>query len=202
MTRSDGLLRYPDGHALKFDVVVRIGDSPDMEAILNSIAADLRAVGVLLEVRALSPERFEGVWLTDHAFDLIAFTYSQYPGFTDFDLYGSEWDVRTNIQGFNPGGYHNDKVDRAISPRPGRRQRRDVSLRPPRNSAAGQRRGSLRAVAWIAARCGARSSQYFRATSPTRSGKDGKPVAFGETDRTQGISQRQNLAYHERTRAR
>ncbi len=114
VTRSDGLLRYPDGHALKFDVVVRSGDSPDMEAILNSIVADLRAVGVLLEVRALSPERFEGVWLTDHAFDLIAFTYSQYPGFTDFDLYGSEWDVRTNIQGFNPGGYHNDKVDRAI----------------------------------------------------------------------------------------
>jgi peptide/nickel transport system substrate-binding protein len=115
VTRSDGLFRYPDGHALKFDVVVRMGVSPELEAILNSIAADLKTVGVLLDVRALSPERFEGVWLTDHAFDMIAFTYSQYPGFTDFDLYGSDWDVRTNVQGFNPGSYRNEKVDRAIA---------------------------------------------------------------------------------------
>jgi peptide/nickel transport system substrate-binding protein len=115
ITRNDGLLRYPDGHALKFDVVVRMGDDPALEAVLNSIAADLKTVGVILEVRALSPERFESVWLTDHAFDMIAFSYSLSPGFTDFDLYGSDWDIRTNVQGFNPGGYRNEKVDRAIA---------------------------------------------------------------------------------------
>jgi peptide/nickel transport system substrate-binding protein len=115
ITRDDGLLRYPDGSALKFDVIVRRGDNPDLEAILNSVATDLRAVGVILEVRPLSPERFEGVWISDHTFDMIAFAYSLYPGFTDFDLYGSDWDIRSNIQGFNPGGYHNEKVERAIT---------------------------------------------------------------------------------------
>jgi ABC-type transport system substrate-binding protein len=63
----------------------------------------------------LSPERFEGVWISDHTFDMIAFAYSLYPGFTDFDLYGSDWDIRSNIQGFNPGGYRNEKVERAIT---------------------------------------------------------------------------------------
>jgi ABC-type transport system substrate-binding protein len=92
-----------------------MGDDPALEAVLNSIAADLKTVGVILEVRALSPERFESVWITDHAFDMIAFSYSLYPGFTDFDLYGSDWDIRTNVQGFNPGGYRNEKVDRAIA---------------------------------------------------------------------------------------
>lgn len=114
VTRNDGLLRYPDGAALKFDVIVSKGDNPDLEAILNSIAVDLREIGVILEVRALSAERFESVWLTEHGFDLIAFSYSLGPAFTDFDLYGSDWDIRTNVQGFNPGSYHNDEVDRAI----------------------------------------------------------------------------------------
>jgi ABC-type transport system substrate-binding protein len=113
--RSDGLFRYADGRALKFDVIARRGDNPDMEPVLTSIAADLRAVGVILDLRVLSPERFEHVWLTEHAFDLIAFSYSLLPGFTDFDLYGSDWDIRTNIQGFNPGSYRNEKVDRAIA---------------------------------------------------------------------------------------
>jgi ABC-type transport system substrate-binding protein len=113
--RPDGLFRYPSGSALKFDLIARRGDNPDLEPVLGSIAADLRTVGVVLDVRFLSPERFESVWLNEHAFDLIAFSYSLYPGFTDFDLYGSDWDVRANIQGFNPGGYQNDKVDRAIN---------------------------------------------------------------------------------------
>lgn len=112
--RSDGLMRYPDGSALKLDVIVRRDDDLMLEAMLDSVAVDLAGIGVLLEVRRLSPDRFDQVWLTDHAFDMIAFSYSQYPGFTDFDLYGSDWDIRTNIQGFNPGGYRNEKVNRAI----------------------------------------------------------------------------------------
>ena len=112
--RGDGLLRGEDDSALKFEVIVRRGDSPELEAILASIEVDLEEAGIQFEVRPLSPERFETAWITERTYDLIAFSYSLYPGFTDFDLYGSAWDIRTNIQGFNPGGYKNDKVDRAI----------------------------------------------------------------------------------------
>lgn len=112
--RGDNVLRGEDGSALKFDVIVRRGDSPDLEAILASITTDLIAAGIQFEVRPISAERFENTWITDRTFDLVAFSYSLYPGFTDFDLYGSAWDIRANIQGFNPGGYRNEQVDRAI----------------------------------------------------------------------------------------
>ena len=115
IARDDGLMRYPEGPALKFDVILRSGDDPELEAILHSVATDLRAIGVILEVRPLSPDRFESIWITEHTFDMIAFSYSLYPGFTDFDLYGSDWDIRVNIQGFNPGGYRNPQVNRAIA---------------------------------------------------------------------------------------
>jgi peptide/nickel transport system substrate-binding protein len=114
LSKGDGILRYGDGTALKIDVVVRNTDDPGLVAVLNSIAADLRQVGVVLDVRPLSADRFDTVWLTEYSFDMIAFSYTLYPGFTDFDLYGSDWDVRTNVQGFNPGGYRNEAVNRAI----------------------------------------------------------------------------------------
>jgi ABC-type transport system substrate-binding protein len=75
---------------------------------------DLAEVGVGLKVRAMSPERYLATWTGSHEFDLIALGYNLYPGFTDFDLYGSSWDIRDNPQGWNPGGYHNAEVDRAI----------------------------------------------------------------------------------------
>ena len=47
-------------------------------------------------------------------YDLIAYAYDQLPGFTDFDLYGSAWDIRNNPAGWNPGGYANAEADAAI----------------------------------------------------------------------------------------
>jgi ABC-type transport system substrate-binding protein len=45
---------------------------------------------------------------------LIAYAYDLLPGFTDYDLYGSAWDIRTNPAGWNPGGYANPEADAAI----------------------------------------------------------------------------------------
>jgi peptide/nickel transport system substrate-binding protein len=112
---GDGILRYGDGTALKIDVIVASDSDSQLPAVLASISEDLRAVGVVIDVRPLSPDRFDQIWLTEHTFDLIAFSYTLSAGFTDFDLYGSDWDVRTNTQGFNPGGYRNEAVNRAIS---------------------------------------------------------------------------------------
>lgn len=110
-----GYLENEAGDRLGLDVVVRQDADPRLIAMLVLMEQDLRDIGVSLEIRRLSPERFENVWVTEHGFDLIAFSFAQYPGFTDFDLYGSAWDIRTNIQGFNPGGYRNRAVDRAVA---------------------------------------------------------------------------------------
>jgi ABC-type transport system substrate-binding protein len=75
----------------------------------------MKEVGVALDVQRLGADQFRDRWTATHDFDLIAFAYDLYPGFTDFDLYGSAWDIRVNSQGFNPGGYHNTDVDAAIA---------------------------------------------------------------------------------------
>ena len=110
----DDHLENDAGDRLGLDVIVSQAADPALIATLVLLQEDLRDVGMTLEIRRLSPERFENVWVDEHGFDLIAFSFDQYPGFTDFDLYGSAWDIRTNIQGFNPGGYRNEAVDRAI----------------------------------------------------------------------------------------
>ena len=109
-----GFLENDAGDRLGLDVVVRQDADPRLIAMLVLMVEDLADIGVGLEIRRLSPERFENVWVNEHGFDLIAFSFAQYPGFTDFDLYGSAWDIRTNAQGFNPGGYRNEAVDQAI----------------------------------------------------------------------------------------
>ena len=85
-----------------------------MRAALRAIADDYAELGVTLRVEELGEEAFNDRWIRGHDFDLIAFSYQTYPGFTDFDLYGSNWDIRINPQGWNPGGYSNGTVDNAI----------------------------------------------------------------------------------------
>src|SRR5918995_4176042 len=63
--------------------------------------------------RSRSCARIAGL-STRRDYDLIAYAYDQLPGFTDFDLYGSTWDIRTNPAGWNPGGYANLDADEAI----------------------------------------------------------------------------------------
>ena len=86
----------------------------DLIATLQSLVADLADAGIALTVRPMEPTAFASTWIDKHDFDMIAYAYNLYPGFTDFDLYGSGWDIRVNSQGWNPGGYKNDAVDKTI----------------------------------------------------------------------------------------
>jgi peptide/nickel transport system substrate-binding protein len=102
------------GEALELSVILRNDSRADLLSLLQSIVPDLAEAGVTLRVRALSPDRFFEVWTSNREYDLIAYAYGLFPGFTDFDLYGSNWDIRQNPQGWNPGGYSNKDVDAAI----------------------------------------------------------------------------------------
>lgn len=111
---GDGVL--DDGFGQRFSVVVLVQEEsrPELRAVLRSVARDLIRVGVDLMIETVPEEAFRRRWLTTRDVDLIAFAYDLSPGFTDFDLFGSDWDVRTNPRGFNPGGYANAEVDAAI----------------------------------------------------------------------------------------
>jgi peptide/nickel transport system substrate-binding protein len=111
---GDGIAEKKNGTKLELTLIVENDARTELLSVLDSIVADLKDAGAALEVQRLGPDQFRDRWTATHDFDLIAFAYDLYPGFTDFDLYGSAWDIRVNSQGFNPGGYHNKTVDKAI----------------------------------------------------------------------------------------
>ena len=111
---GDGILEDVNGLPLQPVVIVRDDARPELAATLARVARDMAVVGIGLVVEALSPEAFADRWISARTYDLIAYAYDQLPGFTDFDLYGSAWDVRVNPAGWNPGGYANAEADTAI----------------------------------------------------------------------------------------
>ena len=114
-TDDDGVRENSAGEPLALVVIARDDARPELRQILRSVAADLPEIGVTLDLQSLPADEFRRRWQTGHDFDLIAYAYNLYAGFTDFDLYGSSWDIRVNAQGWNPGGYANLDVDQAVA---------------------------------------------------------------------------------------
>ncbi len=111
---GDGLLNDPTGVPFVLTAIVRDDANPQLVEILNGLVDDYAELGATLLVEQLSPDAFFDTWANTRAWDLIAYSYALYPGFTDYDLYGSNWDIRINPQGWNPGGYNNEEVDDLI----------------------------------------------------------------------------------------
>lgn len=112
---GDGYVEGEDGNPLVLTCIVQNNQRPELLAVLERIGPDLKEAGVSLIVQRLGPDQFRDRWVQSHEFDLVAYAYNLFPGFTDFDLYGSAWDIRENSQGWNPGGYRNEEVDAAIA---------------------------------------------------------------------------------------
>lgn len=108
---GDGMLTDPTGVPFTLTAIVRDDANPALIQILEGLVADYAAIGAALQVERLPPDRFFDRWANTRNWDLIAYSYALYPGFTDYDLYGSNWDIRINPQGWNPGGYDDEEVD-------------------------------------------------------------------------------------------
>jgi peptide/nickel transport system substrate-binding protein len=124
---GDGLLDDPTGIPFTLTAIVRDDANPALIAVLDGLVEDLGEVGATLMVNQLPPDQFFDTWANTRAWDLIAYSYALYPGFTDYDLYGSNWDIRINPQGWNPGGYNNEEVDDLL---------KDILISPNLNSQA------------------------------------------------------------------
>lgn len=111
---GDGMLE--DGYGNKTDLwaIVRQDERPELLSVLENLKADWAEIGVRLTVQQLEPKIFDDRWVTSRDYDLIAYTLVNYPAFNEFDLIGSAWDIRTNVRGWNPGGYWNSGVDASI----------------------------------------------------------------------------------------
>lgn len=111
---NDGFFEDFNGEPLTISVIVQDSAQPALIQVLQGLVPDFEDVGVHLDVRVLDAESFAASWMVSRDYDLIAYAYPLYPGFTDFDLYGSDYDIRSNVQGWNPGGYHNEQADDLI----------------------------------------------------------------------------------------
>ncbi|CAN5537894.1 hypothetical protein BH09CHL1_BH09CHL1_01420 [soil metagenome] len=112
--RGDGATLMPNGVPFNLSLIVRADARFEMRLALRSVKEDFAALGIGLTIEELDDIPFNDRWTGTYDYDLIAFSYQTYPGFTDFDLYGSNWDIRINPQGWNPGGYDNGTADAAI----------------------------------------------------------------------------------------
>jgi ABC-type transport system substrate-binding protein len=112
---GDGVRESPSGDSANLVCIVREDADPGLLGILDRLDADLREIGVRLEVQRLAPDAFTLRWTTAFDYDLSAWSLTQYGAFAEFDLVGSPWSIRRNPAGWNPGGYWNPEVDEAIS---------------------------------------------------------------------------------------
>lgn len=111
---GDGLLEDANGNILDLYCVVSSAERPELIALLQGLNDNFNKIGARLTVQVLDPSDFLERWANNHQFDMAAFTLVQYPAFDEYDLYGSQWDVRTNSAGWNPGSYSSKKADAAL----------------------------------------------------------------------------------------
>lgn len=111
---GDGMLEDQYGNKTDLYLIVRDDERPELLALLTGLQDDWARIGVRLTVQPLFTEVFDTRWVQSRDYDLVAYTLVNYPAFNEFDLYGSQWDIRNNVRGWNPGGYYNSGVDAAI----------------------------------------------------------------------------------------
>ena len=111
---GDGMLEDQYGNKTDLYLIVREDERPELLSLLGHLQEDWAQIGVRLTIQPLWPEVFDERWVTRRDYDLIAYSLVNYPAFNEFDLYGSQWDIRNNVRGWNPGGYFNSGVDSAI----------------------------------------------------------------------------------------
>ncbi|HEU5432668.1 MAG TPA: ABC transporter substrate-binding protein, partial [Thermomicrobiales bacterium] len=112
---GDGVLESPAGVPFIVKVVLAADARPELARLLARVKEDLLQIGVVLNIDPLNAADLAQALTATRDFDLVAYAYDLYPGFTDWDLYGSAWDIRTNPLGWNPGGYANADADAAIA---------------------------------------------------------------------------------------
>jgi ABC-type transport system substrate-binding protein len=111
---GDGVREDVNGVPLRPVAILREDGGREIAAVMASVGRDLAEVGIDLITEVLTAEAFDERWIRNRDYDLICYAYDLLPGFTDYDLYGSAWDIRSNPAGWNPGGYSNAEADAAI----------------------------------------------------------------------------------------
>lgn len=111
---GDGYLADANGQGLAMAILLDANAPAEIQRAVARVKLDWENIGVNVYIQIEKADEFTKRWTKLRNYDLIAFSFDQFPGFSDFDLYGSGWDIRRNLVGWNPGGYENPDADAAI----------------------------------------------------------------------------------------
>lgn len=112
---GDGIVEDLSGNIADLFLIVRDNERPELLSLLKGVQQDWSEIGVRLTIQELNADAFDARWVENRDYDLIAYSLTIYPAFNEFDLIGSDYDIRWNSRGWNPGGYFSAPVDAAIN---------------------------------------------------------------------------------------
>lgn len=111
---SAGKLLDKNGKAVKLVAVTSSNQQYPTDKIAVSVQEDFKKLGIDMDIQTLEPATLRDRTLKGLDYDLFFTSRILFAGFSDLNYYGSTWDVRTNPQGRNFGGWKNADADKLL----------------------------------------------------------------------------------------
>lgn len=111
---GSGKLAGPDGKPIKLVAITSTSNGYPVDKIAVSVQEDFRKLGVDMQIDTVEPATVRKRWRETYDYDLFFVSRILFAGFSDYGYYHSAWDVRTNPQGRNYGGWKNTDADKLL----------------------------------------------------------------------------------------
>jgi len=111
---SAGTLTDKGGKVVKLVAITSTSQGYPADKIAVSVQEDFKKLGIDMDVQTLEAAKLRSRWQSEYDYDLFFTSRILFAGFSDLNYYGSEWDVRTNKQGRNFGGWKNADADKLL----------------------------------------------------------------------------------------
>ncbi len=109
-----GKLLDKNGKVVKLTAITSNNQGYPADKIAVSVQEDFKKLGIDMDIQTLESAKLRARWQVEYDYDLFFTSRILFAGFSDLNYYGSEWDVRTNKQGRNFGGWKNADADKLL----------------------------------------------------------------------------------------
>lgn len=111
---SAGKLVGSNGSPIQLVAVVSSSNEYPVDKIAVSVQQDFSKLGVDMQIQTVPVTSIRDRTRKQHDWDLFFTSRVLWAGFSDYAYYKSNWDPRTNPQGFNYGGWSNPQADKVL----------------------------------------------------------------------------------------
>ncbi|HET8629743.1 MAG TPA: peptide ABC transporter substrate-binding protein [Thermomicrobiales bacterium] len=111
---ANGNLLDKNGKQVKLVAITSNNQQYPTDKIAVSVQEDFKKLGIAMDLQTLESAALKARWQKTYDYDLYFTSRVLFAGFSDLNYYGSDWDVRTNPQGRNFGGWKNADADKLL----------------------------------------------------------------------------------------